>query len=100
MMQEIAARILEDPAAATSVALLAEEAGYSTDHFSRLFKQTVGHTVVGFINKARLARARHLLRHTSLPVGTIATAVGYTRCAYFARRYRSQYGHTPSDERR
>jgi len=95
-----AARIRESPAEVPSVAQLAREAGYSTDHFSRIFLNATGLRPQDYLIKARIDRARQLLAETDLSVGEIATSVGFVDIFYFSRLFRQRTGQPPSAFRR
>ncbi len=69
MMQAAAARITMDPADLPPVAELASEAGYSLDHFIRVFRDIYGKTPQQFAIDARIERAKQLLSNCSLHEG-------------------------------
>ncbi len=79
-----------------SVASLAREAGVSCSYLGRLFGQTLGTTVVGYIRERRLCRAEHLLRHSTLPIKTIAAAVGIPDLHLFNKSLRRTLGKSPT----
>jgi len=97
---ESAARIRESPAEILSVAQLAREAGYSPDHFSRVFLGAIGLRPQDYLMRARLDRARQLLAETDLSVGEVATRVGFADIFYFSRFFRQHTGQPPSEFRR
>lgn len=82
-----------------SVKRLADEIGISHNHLTRLFHAAVGDTVIGYIRRRRVERARHLLEHTTLPVKTIAAQVGVEDPRHFYKLIRSQLGQSPTDVR-
>ncbi len=97
---EMAARIRENPTVAPPVAELARNAGYSADHFTRLFCHVTGLGPEAFIIRARITRAQQLLRETELPVGAVAEALGYCDPYFFSRQFKQQSGLTPLQFRR
>lgn len=78
---------------------LAELAGLSRYHFSRLFKELTGHTVSEYVNAVRLDRAEYMLRHTALTVSQIASATGFSDLYYFSRTFKKHKKATPSSIR-
>lgn len=78
------------------VSELAELAGVSTTHLTRLFRQVTGDTVVGYMRRRRLAQAEHLLRNTTLPVATVAHTVGFGDLQAFNKACRAQLGRPPT----
>ena len=55
---------------------LARRAGLSTFHFIRAFKAGTGQTPHQYLRAQRIARAKHLLETTPLPVTEICEQVG------------------------
>lgn len=86
--------------AQTSVSELARLAGWSSSHFSVLFKASAGIGVVEYVRRLRSARARELLITTDAPIADIAAAVGYTDAFYFSRQFRAVNGTSPTEYRR
>jgi len=95
-----AARIRESPSEVLSVAQLASEAGYSVDHFSRVFLSITGLRPQDYLIKARIDRARQLLAESDLSIGEVATRVGFADIFYFSRLFRQRMGQPPSEFRR
>ena len=79
-----------------NIASYAQEAGISENYLSRQIKQYTSRSVGGWIDIARLARAKKLLSRTSLPVIDVAAAVGLEDQSYFARFFKRETGMTPS----
>jgi AraC-like DNA-binding protein len=95
-----AARIRESPAHAPSVAGLARTAGYSADHFSRVFLKVTGVRPQDYIVNARIERARQLLAESDLTIGMVADALGFQDIFFFSRQFRQRTGQTPTEFRR
>ncbi len=100
VVQVIAQQITEQPADAPSVEELAQQAGYSAAHFSRMFQKVTGMTPRDYIVRARLSRATHLLNESTLNVGQIADALGYSDVYFFSRQFRQRMGVTPTAYRK
>lgn len=82
------------------IAAVAELAGLSVFHFSRLFRETYGISPHRFIASERVSGASRLLRDTDLPISVIASRVGFSDPASFSRFFRQQTGETPTEHRR
>ncbi len=91
-LQQIELRLAET----LSVADLAREARVSYSYLGRLFQETQGTTVVGYIRERRLRRAEHLLRHSTLPIKTVAAAVGIPDLHLFNKSLRRALGKSPT----
>jgi AraC-like DNA-binding protein len=100
IVERIATEIRESPAEAGAVEELARAAGYSVDHFSRVFLKITGARPQDYVINARLARARQLLVESEFTVGAVAEAVGFRNIFFFSRQFRQRTGQTPSEFRR
>ncbi|MES2521599.1 MAG: AraC family transcriptional regulator [Gemmatimonadota bacterium] len=78
------------------LAELASLAHLSPFHFHRVFRGMVGETPLELLRRLRLERAAHQLRHTALPVTTIAFSAGYETHEAFTRAFRLAFGDAPS----
>jgi AraC-like DNA-binding protein len=79
---------------------LARAVNLDPAYLGRLFAQHVGLTTMGFLARVRAERAATLLAHTTLPAAQVGAAVGWDDPTYFARRFRTLVGLTPSEYRR
>ncbi|MFD8949338.1 helix-turn-helix domain-containing protein [Streptomyces xanthophaeus] len=74
---------------------IARAADVSHNHLLRLFRAETGGTVVAYLRRRRLERARHLLRESTLPIPAIAAAVGIGDLQAFNKACRSELGASP-----
>lgn len=100
IVERIATEIRESPAEAGTVEELARAAGYSVDHFSRVFLKITGARPQDYVINARIARARQLLVESEFTVGAVAEAVGFRNIFFFSRQFRQRTGQTPTEFRR
>lgn len=82
-----------------SVPALAGLTGFSTSHFSARFKAVTGFSVLEYVKRLRMARARQLLITSEHSVAEIAAEVGYPDPFYFSRQFRTVNGLSPRDFR-
>ena len=87
---------LEEPMSQTE---LASKAALSTRQLERLFRKYLSTTPTRYYLNLRLARARQLLRQTSLSILSVALACGFVSASHFSKCYRETYGKTPRAER-
>jgi transcriptional regulator GlxA family with amidase domain len=78
---------------------MARLAGVSPRHLDRLFAQHMRTTFLAAYRRIRLAQAHRLLQQSPLSISEIAFATGYSSAGHFARAYRADYGHAPSEAR-
>lgn len=79
---------------------ISSRAGFSKYHFSRIFKENTGFTVIDHINARRCENARHLLRETQKPVSEICFECGFDSPSYFAKSFSKLFGLLPSEYRK
>jgi AraC-like DNA-binding protein len=83
---------LADPLTVPEVAAVT---GVSHNHLTRLFRAQTGDTVIGYIRRRRLDRARHLLRETTLSIAAVAASVGIDDLQAFNKACRRELGASP-----
>jgi AraC family transcriptional regulator len=71
----------------------------SARHFSRLFKATTGGTIAGYVARMRFDIARDMLLHTSTPIKSVASKVGFTSVSNFTTAFKRVSGVTPGNFR-
>ena len=74
---------------------LANQAGYSPFHFSRLFHFVFGTTIKKYIADRRLYRAALDIKDTQERIIDIAVKYGFSSQEALTRALKSAYGHTP-----
>jgi AraC family transcriptional regulator len=79
---------------------IAAEAGMSTAHFSRLFKETIGETPYQFLMAFRVERAQEKLADLSRPMIDIALACGFADQPHFSRTFTKATGMSPKAYRK
>jgi transcriptional regulator GlxA family with amidase domain len=82
------------------VGALADRVGVSRRELLRLLQRETGQTPSDILNSRRLERARSLVRHSPLPLASVADAVGFSSQSHLTMRYREKYGVTPAVDRR
>lgn len=79
---------------------LAAEVRFSTFHFSRMFKRSIGVPPRVYLTRLRMEKACELLERTDLPITEIAQEVGYSSNQVLARVFMKHRRMSPSDYRR
>ncbi|GIV73293.1 MAG: transcriptional regulator [Caldilinea sp.] len=78
-----------------SLSEMADHAGLSESHFSRIFKEQTGHSPLDYFILLKMQHASTLLSITSLSVKEVAAAVGYADPYYFSRLFKKTLGISP-----
>lgn len=79
-----------------SVDLLAEQVYLSPNYLSHLFKKQKGVSIIKFITKYRMEKAKELLVTTNKRVADIGAETGYANVTYFCSLFKSHFGKTPT----
>ena len=79
-----------------NVADFAQKLGVTPTHLTRCCRAATGSSAIELLQGRRLFEARKLLAETKMPVGKIATALGFSSAAYFTRAFQTQTGQSPS----
>lgn len=74
---------------------LAELVQMSPYHFSRLFKQSTGHSPYQFVIKCRVERAKELLLNSNLSIAQITYTVGFANQSHLTNHFKRTLGVTP-----
>ncbi len=78
----------------------ARRVGLSVRQLDRLFSEKLHRSYADHYRRARLERARDLLRQSSVPITEIALACGFSSASHFGRAYKEEFSVTPAAERK
>jgi AraC family transcriptional regulator len=98
-LRRVLDRVRDDLAGDLNLATLAEEAGMSTFHFARAFRESTGRSPHRFIVARRVARAIELLGDREHDVAEVARASGFAHASHLARAMRREIDLTPMQVR-
>ncbi len=91
--------IAENPSRAWNRLQLAQIAGASIRHLSRLFDKQVGMSIVDYRNRLRVALAREFLLQSELDMENIAERAGFSSTRQLRRAWYRVYRDSPSEVR-
>lgn len=83
-----------------SLKVLAQQAGFSSYHFARLFRQTTGESPHQFVLRQRIERAQGLLKERDIPLVRVAIESGFANQSHFTQAFKRYLGLTPRAYRR
>ena len=75
---------------------LANHAGQSVSHYSRIFKQKTGQSPLNYFIQLKISKACELLDQTDMNVSAIAEQLGYVDPYYFSRIFKKTQGVAPA----
>lgn len=93
---DIAAYVESNFEESIGLANLADIAGVSRFHFTRLFKRATGQTPMAYVEGLRIAHAQDLIRQGALPLAHVALMAGFADQSHFTRRFHRHTGQTPA----
>ena len=80
-----------------SIEEFVKELGIGRRQMHRKITALTGKSASRYIRSVRLARAKKMIEEKTGNISEIAYSVGFGSPAYFARCFREEYGHPPSD---
>ena len=83
-----------------SLTMVADTFQISVPYLSSLFKASAGVNFSNYVENVRIEKAKGLLKNTSLSVGEIAVATGYSSTNSFSRAFRRVTGDSASEYRK
>ncbi|MEM8779739.1 MAG: AraC family transcriptional regulator [Cyanobacteria bacterium P01_G01_bin.49] len=83
-----------------AIADLANLTGYSSVHFTRMFKKATGQTPREYLMNHRTNKAKQLLANTELSIVDVAYESGFSSHAHFSTQFRRLVGTTPQAYRK
>lgn len=78
---------------------LADLVHLNIDYLSRIFKKETCYTLNDYITIEKMKMAQKLIQTTVLPIGLIASKVGYSNFSYFSKLYKKIIGSSPMEDR-
>ena len=75
--------------------MIEQKYGCNYDYVNRLFKKTVGHTIMDYLNRLRISRARQYLSIGGYSLTEIAEKCGFENIYYFSRVFKKYTGTAP-----
>lgn len=75
---------------------IADHVYMNPTYFSEVFKQQTGETVLDYVTRKRIERARELLGDPGLKLQDVCGRIGYQDVKYFSKLFKTWTGTTPS----
>lgn len=98
-MFEVADYIRANCAQKLNLTSIADNAGYSPFHFTRIFRDAVGKSPTHYLTECRILLAKNMLVSTPLAIKQIAYESGFSQSSYFISLFHRMTGMTPQQFR-
>ncbi|MNI07528.1 HTH-type transcriptional regulator YesS [compost metagenome] len=96
-IQAVVKMIQEQYTSTIKLADLAKVIGFTEAYLSVLFKKETGETLMDFIIRLRMKKARELLRDPMMKIYEVSEAIGYTDPNYFGKLFKKVEGIYPQE---
>ena len=88
-----------DYSGSITIKAISDEMFYNPNYLNNLFKQETGETILEYITKLRMEKAKQLLREPYVKIYEIAQRVGYAHESYFRNLFKQYVGIGPKEYR-
>ncbi len=99
LVHKVQDMLSQDPAQDWQIGQIASQAGSSSRHLNRLFKEHAHITVHDYLTSLRLTLAGQFLQQTNWSIERIAEAAGFGSARQFRRLWQSTFHQAPSDSK-
>lgn len=72
----------------------------SRNYFCSLFKKETGENFLEYVTKAKIERAKILLKENNYKAYEVSSILGYKETAYFSKLFKKYTGHSPTEYRK
>ncbi|GAB4269831.1 AraC family transcriptional regulator [Thermincola ferriacetica] len=100
LVQQVKEFILKNYHRRITLEDIAKSVHISQYYLSHLFKEVEGISVIEYLTKVRIEKAKILLRNPKYSIYEISEKLGFKEPSYFTRVFRSREGRTPSQFRK
>lgn len=80
-----------------SLKTISEYVSYNESYISHLFSKEIGVTIIDYLNKARVDKAKNLLINSNLKVYEISSKIGFHSVEHFSRSFKKHIGSSPKN---
>lgn len=74
---------------------VADKVHMSASHFSKVFKDEMGHSLSDYLARLRVDRSKGLLRERGIPLAEVASRAGFDDQSYFSKVFKRYTGQSP-----
>ena len=80
-----------------TLGILSEQFHYSRSYITAQFRSCAGMSIMEYLSRVRIERAKHLLTEGGMTIAQIADSLGYSSMQYFSQCFKQAVGCCPSE---
>lgn len=83
-----------------TIPFICETFHYSKNHICSHFKEKTGYSIMEYFNRAKVERAKELMRQGDIHISSIAEKLGFSSPSYFSKTFKRITGRSPLEYQR
>ena len=100
LVEAVEKYLLDNLDKALSISAICETFHYSKNYICSHFKQKTGYTIIEYFNRAKIERAKELIRERAHSLSTISEMLGFSSPGYFSKTFKRITGLSPLEYQR
>ncbi len=100
LIESVERHLLDNLDKPVSITTICAKFHYSKNYICSHFKQQTGYTIIEYFNRARIERAKELIREHNHSISTISELLGFSSPGYFSKTFKRITGLSPQDYQR
>ncbi len=100
LVEAVEKYLLENLHKSLSIPAICETFHYSKNYICSRFKEKTGYTIIEYFNRAKIERAKELIRERSCSLSAIAESLGFSSPGYFSKTFKRIVGLSPMEYQR
>lgn len=100
LIESVEKYLLDNLEKPVSITAICETFHYSKNYICSHFKQQTGYTVIEYFNRARIERAKELIREHNHSLSAISELLGFSSSGYFSKTFKRITGMSPQEYQR
>lgn len=100
LIEAVEKYLLENVDRSVSIATLCEIFHYSKNYICSHFKQQTGYSIIEYFNRAKVERAKELIREHNHSLSAISEMLGFSSPGYFSKTFKRVSGLSPQEYQR
>ena len=100
LVEAVEKYLLENLNRTLSIPAICETFHYSKNYICSRFKEKTGYTIIEYFNRAKIERAKELIREQACSLTVISESLGFSSPGYFSKTFKRIVGLSPMEYQR